>query len=40
MKLEFKDRYTKYIEKPKDIALIEIKEKDEIYNDIIFLLYD
>ena len=40
MKLKFKGRYTKYIEKPKDMALIEIKESDEIYNDIIFLDYD
>ena len=40
MKLKFKNRYTKYIEKPKDMALIEIKESDEIYNDIIFLDYD
>ena len=30
MKLKFKGRYTKYIEKPKDMALIEIKESDEI----------
>jgi len=37
MKLKFKNRYTKYIEKPKDIAMIEIKESDEIYKDIIFL---
>ena len=40
MKLKFKNRYTKYLERPKDIAMIEIKKKDEIYNDIIFLLYD
>ena len=40
MKLEFKNRYIKYIEKPKDITMIEIKESDEIYNDIIFLDYD
>ena len=40
MKLKFKDRYTKYIEKPKDISMIEIKESDKIYNDIIFLNYD
>ena len=40
MKLEFNNRYTKYIERPKDIAMIEIKENDEIYNDIIFLDYD
>ena len=40
MKLEFNNRYTKYIERPKDIAMIEIKEIDEIYNNIIFLDYD
>ena len=40
MKLKFNKRYTKFIEKPRDMAIIEIKEKDEIYNDIIFLDYD
>ena len=40
MKLKFKNRYTKYLEKPKDIAMIEIKESDNIYKDIIFLSYD
>ena len=40
MKLKLNNRYTKYIERPKDIAMIEIKEIDEIYKDIIFLLYD
>ena len=40
MKLEFKNRYTKYLEQQKDIAMIEIKESDDIYNDIIFLDYD
>ena len=48
MKLTFKNRYTKYIERPKDIAMIEIKETDEIYNALLlyshnlislFLLY-
>ena len=33
MKLKFENRYTKYIEKPKDIAMIEIKQSDTIYND-------
>ena len=28
------------MKKPKDIAMIEIKESDKIYNDIIFLDYD
>ena len=36
MKLKFKNRYIKYIEKPKDITIIEIKESDEIYKDIEF----
>ena len=40
MKIKFKNRYTKYLKRPKDIAMIEIKESDEIYNDIIFLDYD
>ena len=34
MKLKFNNRYTIYMDKPKDIAMIEIKESDEIYNDI------
>ena len=40
MKLKFKNRFTKYLEKPKDIAMIEIKKSDEIYEDIEFLNYD
>ena len=40
MKLKFNNRYTKYLERPRDIAMIEIKKSDEIYNDIIFLDYD
>ena len=40
MKLEFRNRYTKYLEQPKDIAMIGIKKIDEIYNDIIFLIDD
>ena len=40
MKLKFKNRYIKYIEKPKDITIIEINESDEIYKDIEFLIYD
>ena len=40
MKLKFKNRFTKYLNKPKDIAIIEIKESDEIYEDIdIFSLH-
>ena len=37
MNLSKKDRFFKYIEKPKDISIIEIKQSDEIYNDIQFL---
>ena len=40
MNLELKNRFCKYIEVPKDIAIIEIKKSDEIYNDIEFLDYD
>ena len=40
MELKINNRYTRYIEKPKDIAMIEIKQSDTIYNDIIFLDYD
>ena len=40
MKLKFMNRITKFIKKPKDIALIEIKGSDEIYQDIEFLDYD
>ena len=40
MKLIVNNRYTKYLERPRDIAMIEIKETDKIYNDIIFLDYD
>jgi len=35
-----KNRFCKYIEEPKDIAIIEIKESDGIYNDIDLLEYD
>jgi len=40
MKLNFNNRKIKYFIKPKDITIIEIKNNDEIYNDIIFLEYD
>ena len=40
MKLKLNNRYVKYIDKPKDISIIEIKKSDEIYEDIIFLDYD
>ena len=40
MKLKLEDRYIKYFPQPKDITLIKVKEKDEIYKDIEFLDYD
>ena len=40
MKLNIDNRDIKYFEKPKDIIIIEIKNDDEIYNDIEFLEYD
>ena len=40
MKLNFKNRFTKYLDKPKDIAMIEIKESDKITKNIEFLNFD
>ena len=40
MKLKLKNRFTKYLKKPKDITMIEIKESDEIYKRVEFLNYD
>ena len=40
MRLNLNNRKTKFIERPEDIAMIEIKESDEIYNGIEFLDYD
>ena len=40
MILNLKGRYIKFLEEPKDISAIEIKNTDEIYNDIQFLNYD
>ena len=40
MKLNFKNRSTKYLERPKDIAMIEIKESDKITKSIEFLNFD
>ena len=40
MQLKFKNRFTKYMDRPEDIAMIEIKESDEIYNEIEYLNYD
>ena len=37
MRLNLNNRTTKFIERPKDLAMIEIKKSDEIYNDIEFL---
>ena len=39
MKLTFDERF-KYFQEPLDITAIEIKEKDNIYEDVIFLDYD
>ena len=39
MKLNLKNRKINYFPKPKDITMIEIKNSDEIYNDILFLDY-
>ena len=38
--LKFENRFTKYINQPEDIAIIEIKESDEIYNEVEYLNYD
>ena len=40
MKLNLNNRHIKYIERPRDITVIEIKPKDEIYGDIEYLTYD
>ena len=40
MILNINNRDIHYIEKPKDITIIEIKNTDNIYNDIEFLSYD
>ena len=40
IKLNLNNREIKYFPKPKDITMIEIKNNDEIYNDILFLKYD
>ena len=40
MKLTFDGRFIKYFKRPLDITAIEIKEKDNIYEDVIFLDYD
>ena len=38
--LNLKGRYIKFLDLPKDITAIEIKQTDEIYKDIKFLNYD
>ena len=40
MKLKISNRIIKYFKMPKDITVIEIKEHDDIYEDIEFLDYD
>ena len=40
IKLNLKNRCSYYIDIPKDITIIEIKQSDEIYEDIEFLNYD
>ena len=40
MHLKLNNRYTKYFPEPKDITIIEIKQSDEIYDDIELLDYD
>ena len=40
IQLKFDNRFTKYMEEPEDIAIIEIEESDEIYNDVEYLNYD
>ena len=40
MRLKFDNRFTTYKDKPIDIAIIEIKEIDDIYNDVEYLNYD
>ena len=40
MELNLNNRNIKYFPRPKDITLIEIKNNDDIYNDIQFLNYD
>ena len=39
-KLKFHNRFTKYIKEPEDIAIIEIKESDEIYKEVEYLYCD
>ena len=38
--LKFHNRFTKYIEPPEDISIIEIKESDEIYKEVEYLYCD
>jgi len=40
MKLNLNKRYIIYLEEQKDITAIEIKESDEIFSNIDFLIYD
>ena len=38
--LKFDNRFTKYLDRPEDIAIIEINESDEIYKEVEYLDYD
>ena len=40
IRLNFDNRKIKYFGKVKDITIIEIKQSDEIFNDVLFLEYD
>ena len=40
MQLKFHNRFTRYMDQPIDIAIIEIKETDDIYNEVEYLNYD
>jgi len=40
IKLKFQNRFTKFIDRPEDIAIIKIKESDEIYKEVEFLNCD
>ena len=40
MNINFDNRFTKFMAEPEDIALIEIKKSDEIYNKVEYLNYD
>ena len=37
MQLKFHNRFTRYMDQPIDIAIIEIKERDDLYNEVEYL---